>query len=48
MQLNFSFSVQHTLLKPNVKGVEEDEDLPEEPRYVFGDDENLRFLFEQQ
>ena len=27
-------SVQHVLLKPDVKGVEEDEDLPEDPAYV--------------
>lgn len=25
------FSVQHVLLKPDVKGVEDDEDLPEDP-----------------
>ena len=26
--------MQHVLLKPNVKGVENDEDLPEDPVYV--------------
>lgn len=29
------FLVQHVLLKPNVKGVEDDEDLPEEPWYAI-------------
>ncbi len=26
--------MQHVLLKPDVKGVEDDEDLPEDPVYV--------------
>ena len=28
-------SVQYTLVKPNVRGVEEDEDLPDDELYVF-------------